>query len=121
MRKFWWMAMAAVMLVGVSSAWAKDDWALVGELTTGGRVAVNRQVSFCRLRCTEGIAIINTLVVLDGEKKHGIPLRLKLNKGEYRDVEIGTKAGEGQPVSKVNVSELVMSLQPGGRLVVYVR
>jgi len=115
MRKSWLMGvlmMALVLIVGVTSAWARDEWHKIGELTKGGRLPVNQQISVCRLECVEGVAIVNTLVVFDGDNKRGIPLRAKLQKGETRDVPVG---------DKVTVTELGMSLETKGRLAVYVK
>lgn len=109
-----WLVMVVVcgVLLGLTSAWAREEWHKVGELTKGGRLPVNQQVSVCRLECVEGVAIINTLVVFDGDNKRGLPVTAKLKKGETRDVTLG---------DKVKVSELGMSLETNGRLVVYVK
>ena len=115
MKKSWLMmvlAVALVMLTGTTGAWAGDYWHKIGELTKGGKLPVNRQISACRLECVEGVATINTLVVFDGDNKRGIPLVTKLNKGETRDVSLG---------NKVNVTELGMSLETTGRLAVYIK
>ncbi len=115
MKKSWlvmMLAMGLVMLMGITSAWAGDYWHKIGELTKGGKLPVNRQVSACRLECVEGVATINTLVVFDGDKKRGIPITTKLNKGETKDVSLG---------NKVNVTELGMSLETNGRLAVYIK
>ncbi len=115
MQKSWLVAVLAlgmVVLMGTTGAWAGGDWHKLGELTKGGRLPVNRQVSVCRLECVEGVATVNTLVVFDGDKKRGIPVTAKLQKGETREVQLG---------DKVNVSELGMSLETNGRLAVYVK
>ena len=115
MKKNWLVAVLAVVLVvlmGTMSAWAGDYWHKIGELTKGGRLPVNRQVSAVRLECAEGVATINTLVVFDGANKRGIPVTAKLQKGETRDISLG---------NKVNVTELGMSLETTGRLAVYIK
>lgn len=115
MKKSWIVALLAVvsvMLLGTTTAWAHDYWHKIGELTKGGKLAVNTQISACRLECVEGVAIINTLVVFEGEKKRGIPITTKLNKGETKDVSLG---------NKIMVTELGMSLETTGRLAVYVK
>lgn len=106
------LAVGLVVLMGTTGAWAGGDWHKVGELTKGGRLPVNRQVSACRLECVEGVAIINTLVVFDGDNKRGIPVSMKLQKGEKREVPLG---------NKIKVTELGMSLETKGRLAVYVK
>jgi hypothetical protein len=111
MRKNWLMV-GLVLLVGITSAWAGDEWQKIGELTKGGKLPVNKQISACRLESVEGVAIVNTLVVFDGDNKRGIPVRAKLQKGETRDVPVG---------DKVKVTELGMSLETKGRLAVYVK
>ena len=115
MQKGWSVAVLAVglvVLMGTTGAWAGGGWHKIGELTKGGRLPVNRQVSACRLECVEGVATINTLVVFDGDNKRGIPLTAKLQKGESQEVPLG---------KKVNVSEIGMSLETNGRLAVYVK
>ena len=106
------MAVVLGVLLGLTSVWARDEWHKIGELTKGGRLPIKQQVSVCRLECVEGVAVINTLVVFDGDNKRGIPVTAKLKKGETRDVTLG---------DKIKVSELGMSLETNGRLAVYVK
>ena len=115
MKKSWLvglLAVVAVMLLSTTTAWAGDYWHKIGELTKGGRLAVNRQVSACRLESVDGVSTINTLVVFDGDNKRGIPVTTKLQKGETKDIALG---------NKVNVTELGMSLETTGRLFVYIK
>ena len=115
MKKNWLVMVSAVVLVllmGTTAAWAGDYWHKIGELTKGGRLPVNRQISACRLECVEGVSTVNTLVVFNGDTKRGIPVTTKLQKGETKDIEIG---------KKVQVTELGMSLETNGRLAVYIK
>ena len=73
---------------------------------------MNREISACRLECVTGVATINTLVIFNGATKRSIPLTVKLNKGETKDVALGNKA---------MVTELGMSLETNGRLAVYIK
>ena len=106
------LAVVLVMLLGTTTAWAHDCWPKIGELMKGGKLAVNTQISACRLECVEGVAIVNTLVVFDGDNKRNIPITTKLNKGETKDVTLG---------NKIKVTDLGMSLETTGRLAVYVK
>ncbi|MCX6997195.1 MAG: hypothetical protein NTV49_08930 [Kiritimatiellaeota bacterium] len=115
MKNGWKMAIMALALLGGSvNARAGEQWQKIGELSQGGKLAVDRQASVCRLVCLEGVTIVNTLVVFNGDTKRGIPVRAKLKKGEEREVPLG---------NNVKITHVGMSLNSNatGRLAVYVK
>jgi len=106
--------LALAGLTGAAVARAGDDWQKVGELTKGGKLPASRQASVCKLVCVEGVVIINTLVVFDGDSKQAIPVRAKLKKGEEREVPLG---------KSVKMTDIGMSISPDtkGRVAVYLK
>ena len=115
MKNGWTMAVLALaLLAGGVGAQTGDSWQKVGELTKGGKLAANRQASVCRLVCLDGVIIVNTLVVFEGDKMRNITVRAKLKKGEDREVPLG---------NNVKLTHIGMSISPDtvGRLAVYLK
>lgn len=54
-------------------------------------VPVQREVSGCRIEVTEGIVVINTIVVRSGGQKSPITVARRLVKGEALDLPLGPK------------------------------
>lgn len=111
-RNMAWLGAALILLAAATARGGDDDWQKIGEMTKGDRLPVNKVVSSCKLVCISGVAIINTLVIWNGNDKRGIPLTCKLKEGESKEVAIG---------DKVNVSQLGMSLETNGKIEIYVK
>ena len=115
MKINWRMAVVALaLLAGSLGAQAGEKWHKVGELNQGGKLAVDREISAVRLVGLDGVSIVNTLVIFDGDTKQGIPVRAKLKKGEEREVPLGKTA-------KATHVGMSLSTDATGRLAVYVK
>lgn len=81
-------------LAGAVAAPAGTHWSKLADLKAGGdgkEVSVNRAVTRCRITCTEGSVIINTLVVREGGKKTPIKVVSRIPKGESREIRVADR------------------------------
>ncbi len=94
---------------------AKDGWTLIGSspATDGAtEFKVDRQISNCRMTCSDGKVIINTLVVRRGSDKKPIAVRANIKAGESVEIPISPPA---------NVTGFRISHEGRGTFNVYVK
>ena len=115
MKRNWRMVVVALALfAGSLGAQAGEKWHKVGELNAGGKLAVDREITAVRLVGLDGICIVNTLVIFNGDTKQGIPVTAKIKKGEEREVPLGKTA-------KATHVGMSLNADATGRLAVYVK
>ena len=98
-----------------ASKQSRDEWTFIGSATASDEATefkLNRHVSACRLICSEGNLIINTLVVRRGNNKQFMPVKARLKTGQTTDLTITGKA----PVTGFRISH-----QGQGTFEVYVK
>lgn len=74
--------------LSLSSALGGPKWIPIGEFQAGGDgklAAYNGAVSACRLICTEGSIIVNTVIVIEGNKKSPISLGIRIPAGQIHE------------------------------------
>ena len=87
-----WMAMAAVLALGATTALA--DWHVVADVTAtyqseAREIAVNRSIQKVRFECKSGSVIVMTMWVREGAQKTEVRVARQLAAGEKYDVELG--------------------------------
>ena len=87
-----WLAMAAVLVLGATSALA--DWHVVADVTATDKseareIAVNRSIEKVRFECKSGSVIVMTMWVREGAEKTEVRVARQLAPGEKYDVELG--------------------------------
>ena len=69
----------------------KDSWTKVGTAKAGGdakEFAISKKATTCRITCTEGEVIINTVVAREGGKATPIKVAHKFKAKESLDVDL---------------------------------
>lgn len=89
-----WIVAIVVLLLGLSVSFAdkKNSWTTIATLVAGGdakEVVVNRSVRMVQIECTQGIVIVNTVVVREGAGKNPITVARRFNAGESQDLDLG--------------------------------
>ena len=87
-----WMAMAALLALGATTALA--DWHPVADVTATDKseareLAVNRTIRTVQIECTEGSVIVMTLWVREGGAKTEIRVARQFNQGDKQDFDLG--------------------------------
>ena len=87
-----WMAMAAVLALGTTAAWA--DWHVVADVAATEKseareIVVNRSIQKVRFECKSGSVIVMTMWVREGAAKTEYRVARQLAAGEKIDVELG--------------------------------
>lgn len=87
-----WLA-TVIGCLAVSSALAGPKWVSIGEFqVTGGdkgKIApYNGPVTACRIVCTEGSIIVNTFIILEGNKKTPIPVAVRIPAGQMHEITL---------------------------------
>jgi hypothetical protein len=85
---------AVAVLFGSSLAAMAGDWKKVDELTAGGdakEVSFDQEISKIKITCTEGIVIVNTVVVRKGSAKDPHKLATRIEKDDSREISLGDK------------------------------
>jgi hypothetical protein len=88
------IAFAFVLALTSTLAFAGSGWHMVGAFDAGGEakeMGVNRNCSVCLVKVTEGSVIINTVVVREGGKKTPHTVGQRIEKGDHREIDIGSK------------------------------
>ena len=108
-------AVCLSVLAAASVCQAKDEWKKVATLTAVGapkEVAVNRTASRCRIECTDGSVIVNTVVVRQNEQKTGHTVGQRIEKDKSVEFSIGDRiAVTGLRISDDGGGTYVVSLK----------
>jgi hypothetical protein len=81
----------AIASLSFSTALGAPKWISIGEFQAGGDVkaaAYSGPVSFCRIVCTEGSVIANTLIVLEADKRTPIRLDVRIPAGQLKEIAL---------------------------------
>ncbi|MFO7536128.1 MAG: hypothetical protein R6X19_10700 [Kiritimatiellia bacterium] len=106
MKRTQWRFGLALLLatLAFSPALGAPKWIPVGDFQAGGAgklAAYNGTVSACRLVCTEGSVIVNTCIVIEGNKKTPISLGVRIPAGQMHEFALpdGPRAVTGFRIS----------------------
>lgn len=87
------LAMAAMLVLGATSAWA-GDWHVVADVAATDKseareIAVNRSIQKVRFECKSGPVIVMTMWVREGAAKTEYRVARQLAPGEKIEIELG--------------------------------
>ncbi len=85
----WLWLTAALVCLSFSPAMGAPKWISIGEFQAGGDgkvAAYNGPVSVCRIVCTDGSVIVNTVIVLEGQKKTPISVGVRIPAGQMHEI-----------------------------------
>lgn len=87
-----WLALAVGwMTLSTALAGNNNKWVAIGEFQAGGEgkvAAYSGPVSVCRLVCTEGSIIVNTFIILEGNKKTPISVGVRIPAGQMHEITL---------------------------------
>lgn len=90
MQRCAWLVMAQACLA-FSGAMGAPKWVSVGEFQAGGEgkvAAYSGPVTACRIVCTEGSIIVNTFIVIEGNKKTPISVGVRIPAGQMHEIQL---------------------------------
>jgi hypothetical protein len=115
MARMRWQAVAAGLSLAAGLAFAEDEWRRVADLKAGGGpkdVKVTGSVSRILLRCDSGAVTVNTLFVVEKDRKTPLPVTTEFKEGDARVIDLQ---------QNVSVSALRVTDAGGGSYSVHVK
>lgn len=114
MNRYVWLCWCLMMVLG-PVAWADRGWTVVGQERAGSEsksFSVNQPVSKVAIACIEGQIIVQSVTVVDGDRRTPFQVANKIKSGETQQVSVG---------DKIQVGRLMVQVEGQGRYEVRVR
>ncbi len=109
------VAISACVFMPNAVADGKHKYRRVAEFTAKGkpkRIELNQKAAWCMIRVMEGTVIIDSVVVVEGEKKTKVPVTNTLAKGDKKTINIGPRR---------QITALIINDREGGTYRVYLK
>jgi hypothetical protein len=109
------VAITACIYMPNAVAGGKHKYRYIAEFKAEGkpkRMELSRKAGWCMIRVTEGTVIIDSVVVVEGDKKTMVPVTNKLVKGDKKTINIGPSR---------QITALIINDREGGTYKVYLK